>query len=41
MIRVIADIGDPASREQIQPLTDDPDVTVVREAVAALRRLTQ
>jgi len=41
MIRVIADIGDKSSRDQIQPLTDDPDVTVVREAVAALRRLTQ
>jgi HEAT repeat protein len=41
MIRVIADVGDKSSVDQIQPLTDDPDVTVVREAVAALRKLTQ
>jgi HEAT repeat protein len=40
MVRVLADIGDTSSRDQIQPLTQDADIDVVREAVAALRRLS-
>jgi HEAT repeat protein len=39
MVKVVGDIGDPSSRDQIQPLTQDSDIEVVREAVAALRRL--
>ncbi len=41
MARVIGNIGDPASAEQLRPLTDDPDTEVVREAVAALRKLSR
>lgn len=41
MARVIGNIGDPASSDQIRPLTDDSDVEVVREAVAALRKLSK
>jgi HEAT repeat protein len=41
MARVIGNIGDPASTEQLRPLTDDPDTEVVREAVAALRKLSR
>lgn len=41
MARVIGNIGDPASSEQIRSLTDDPNTEVVREAVAALRKLSQ
>jgi HEAT repeat protein len=40
MVKVLGDIGDPSSRDQIQPLTQDADINVVREAVAALRRLS-
>jgi hypothetical protein len=40
MAKVIGDIGDPSSRDQIQALTQDADVEVVREAVAALRKLS-
>jgi hypothetical protein len=40
MVRVLGDIGDPSSRDQIQPLTQDANIEVVREAVAALRRLS-
>ena len=39
MVRVLGNIGDPSSREQIQPLTQDTSIEVVREAVAALRKL--
>ncbi len=39
--RVIGNIGDPASSEQIRPLTDDSNTDVVREAVAALRKLSR
>jgi HEAT repeat protein len=39
MVKVLGDIGDPSSRDYIQPLTQDADIEVVREAVAALRRL--
>jgi len=41
MVKVLGDIGDPAAREYVQTMTDDSDVTVVREAVAALRKLTK
>jgi HEAT repeat protein len=41
MARVIGNIGDPGSAEQLRPLTDDGNVDVVREAVAALRKLSR
>ena len=41
MARIIGNIGDPASVEQIRPLTEDPNTEVVREAVAALRKLNR
>jgi HEAT repeat protein len=41
MARVIGNIGDPASSDQIRPLTEDSNVEVVREAVAALRKLSR
>ena len=39
--RIIGNIGDPASTAQIRPLTDDSSTEVVREAVAALRKLSR
>jgi HEAT repeat protein len=39
--RIIGDIGDPSSTDQIRALTDDPNTEVVREAVAALRKLSR
>lgn len=39
--RVLGNIGDPAAADQIRPLTDDSSVEVVREAVAALRKLSR
>lgn len=41
MARVIGNIGDPSSADQIRPLADDPSTEVVREAVAALRKLSK
>ena len=41
MARVIGNIGDPASSDLVRPLTDDPDTEVVREAVAALRKMSR
>jgi len=41
MARVIGNIGDARSADQIRPLTEDSDVEVVREAVAALRKLSR
>jgi HEAT repeat protein len=41
MARVLGNIGDPASTDQVRPLTEDSDVAVVREAVAALRKLNK
>jgi HEAT repeat protein len=41
MARVIGNIGDPSSTDQIRPLTDDPNTEVVREAVGALRKLSR
>jgi HEAT repeat protein len=39
--RVVGNIGDPASSDQIRPLTEDENTEVVREAVAALRKLSR
>jgi HEAT repeat protein len=39
--RVVGEIGDPSSADQIRPLTDDPSTDVVREAVSALRKLNR
>jgi HEAT repeat protein len=39
--RVLGNIGDPAATDQIRPLTDDPNTEVVREAVAAMRKLSK
>jgi HEAT repeat protein len=41
MARVMGNIGDPSSAEQLRPMRDDPDTEVVREAVAALRKLSR
>jgi HEAT repeat protein len=41
MVRVLGNIGDPASADQIRPLADDPNTEVVREAVSALRKLSR
>jgi HEAT repeat protein len=41
MARIVGNIGDPSSADQIRPLTDDPNTDVVREAVAALRKLSR
>jgi HEAT repeat protein len=41
MARVLGNIGDPAAADQLRPLTDDANVEVVREAVAALRKLSR
>ena len=39
--RIIGNIGDPSSVDQIRPLRDDPNAEVVSEAVAALRKLSR
>jgi HEAT repeat protein len=39
--RVVGEIGDPSSADQIRPLTDDSNTDVVREAVSALRKLNR
>jgi HEAT repeat protein len=39
--RIIGNIGDPASLDQIRPLQNDPNTDVVREAVTAVRKLTR
>ncbi len=39
MVRVVGNIGDPSSTDQVRALSDDPNTEVVREAVAALRKL--
>ena len=41
IVRVIGNIGDPSSLEQIRPLRDDSNADVVREAVNALRKLSR
>jgi HEAT repeat protein len=39
MVRVIGNIGDPSAGDQVRALTNDPNTDVVREAVAAMRKL--
>ena len=39
--KIIGNIGNPASVDQIRPLRDDPNADVVREAVNALRKLSR
>ncbi len=41
MVNVIGEIGNVSARDQIQPLTNDPNIDVAREAVAALRKLSR
>ncbi len=41
MAKIIGNIGDPASVDQIRPLRDDANADVVREAVNALRKLSR
>jgi HEAT repeat protein len=41
IVRILGNIGDPSSADQVRPLADDPDTEVVREAVAALRKLSR
>jgi HEAT repeat protein len=41
MVRIIGNIGDTSSADQVRALTDDPNTEVVREAVAALRKLSR
>jgi HEAT repeat protein len=41
MARIVGNIGDPSSIEQIRALTNDANTDVVREAVAALRKLSR
>ena len=39
--RIVGNIGEPASADQIRPLRDDPNADVVGEAVTALRKLSR
>jgi len=41
MARVIGNIGDPSSADQLRALSNDPSTDVVRESVAALRKLVK
>ncbi len=41
VVRIVGNVGDPASAEQIRALTSDSNTDVVREAVAALRKLNK
>ena len=41
MARVIGNIGDPSSADQLRALSNDPSTDVVRESVAALRKLVR
>jgi len=41
VVRVIGNIGDPSSSDQVRKLTDDSNTEVVREAVAALRKINR
>ena len=41
IVRIIGNIGDPNSLDQIRPLRDDSNADVVREAVTALRKLSR
>jgi HEAT repeat protein len=39
VVRILGNIGDPSSSDQVRALTDDSNTEVVREAVAALRKI--
>jgi len=41
IVRVVGNVGDPSSAEQIRALTKDSNTDVVREAVTALRKLNK
>ena len=41
VVRIVGNIGNPSSVDQIRPMADDPNTEVVREAVAALRKLSR
>src|SRR5262249_21689817 len=41
IVRIIGNIGNPASVAEVRALTEDPNTEVVREAVAALRKLNK
>ena len=41
VVRIVGNVGDPSSAEQIRALTSDSNTDVVREAVAALRKLNK
>jgi HEAT repeat protein len=41
VVRIVGNVGDPSSTEQIRALTSDSNTDVVREAVAALRKLNK
>ena len=40
LLRVLGDVGEAEARPYIQPLTEDPNMDVMQEAVSALRKLT-
>lgn len=40
IVRIIGNIGDPASADEVRALNKDPNTEVVRESVAALRKLS-
>ena len=39
LLRVLGDVGEADARPYIQPLTEDPNMDVMQEAVSALRKL--
>ncbi len=41
IVRIVGNIGDPTSADQIKPLVDDSSTEVARAAVAALRKLSR
>jgi HEAT repeat protein len=41
IVKVIGNIGDPSSADQVRALTNDPSTEVAREAVVALRKVTR
>lgn len=41
VVRIVGNIGDASSTEQIRPLTEDSSTDVAREALGALRKLTK
>jgi len=41
IVRIIGNIGDPSSLDQIRPLQNDSSADVVREAVNAIRKMSR